>query len=73
MTYTFLIMMNLKIIIIFILMNQNSKKKMKIFAYNIYPNKPALQKENEDLCKASFLDLSIKVHDRKFTTSLMKE
>ena len=54
-------------------MNQNSKKKMKIFAYNIYPNKPALQKENEDLCKASFLDLSIKVHDRKFTTSLMKE
>ena len=32
--------------------------------YNdIYPNEPELQKENEDPCKASCLDLSIEFHD----------
>ena len=32
-----------------------------------------LKKENEDPCKASFLDLSIDVHDEKFTTMLFAE
>lgn len=30
-----------------------------------------LKKENEDSCKASFLDFSIEVHNRKFTTKLL--
>ena len=30
-------------------------------------------KENEDPCKTSFLDLSIKVRDKKFTTKLFDE
>ena len=36
----------------------------------MYPNEPTLNKEKEDLQKASFLGLSIEVRDRKFTTKL---
>ena len=35
-----------------------------------YPDVLELKKENEDTCKASFLDFSIEVHERKFTTKL---
>ena len=39
--------------------------------YNlIYPDELELKNENKDLCKASFLDLTIDVHDRKFTSNL---
>ena len=39
--------------------------------YNdIYPGELELKKENEDPCKASFLDLSIVVYDRKFKKNL---
>ena len=37
---------------------------------DIYPDELELKKENEDPCKASFFDLSIEVHDSKFTTEL---
>ena len=37
--------------------------------YNgFYPDELELKSENEDHCKALFFDLSIKVHDKKFTT-----
>ena len=39
--------------------------------YNeIYPGEMELNKENEDPCKASFLNISIEVLYRKFTTEL---
>ena len=39
-----------------------------------YPDELELKMENEDPCKASFFDLLIEVHDRKFTTCcLIKE
>ena len=42
-----------------------------IYCYFLYIYKDdEIKKENEDPCKASFLDLSIKFHDRKFTTKL---
>ena len=37
---------------------------------DIYPDELELKKKNEDPRKASFFDLSIRVHDRKFTTKL---
>ena len=37
---------------------------------DIHPRELQLKKEKKDPCKASFLDLSTKVHDRKFTTEL---
>ena len=38
--------------------------------YNgIYPNVLELKKENEDLCKASSLDLSKEVNNGKYTTA----
>ena len=54
----------------------SSDKKLKleedlyIKFNNIYPNKLQLKKENEDSYKASFLDLSIEIHNRKLTTNL---
>ena len=36
-----------------------------------YPDEMELKKENEDSCKASFLDFSIEVHNRKFTIKLL--
>ena len=54
----------------------SSDKKLKpeedlyIKFNNIYPNKLKLKKENEDSYKASFLDLSIEIHNRKLTTNL---
>lgn len=40
-------------------------------SYNdINPDVLKMKKENEDPCKSSFMDLSTKVHDRKFTTKL---
>ena len=39
--------------------------------YNdIYPNELKLKKKNDGHCKALFLDLSIEVHNKKFTTNL---
>ena len=38
--------------------------------YNdIYPDELGLKQENENLYKFLFLDLSIEVHDKKFTTN----
>ena len=43
-------------------------------SYNdIYPNKLKFKKENENPCKALFLDLSIEFHDRKVTTELLNK
>ena len=36
---------------------------------NIYPDQLELKKENEALCKFSFYDLSIEVHDGQLTTN----
>ena len=39
--------------------------------YNdIYPHNLKLKKKNEDPCKVSFLELSVEVHDRKYSTKL---
>ena len=38
---------------------------------NIYPHELELKKKNEDPCKASFLDLSEEVYNRKFSTNLL--
>ena len=41
--------------------------KFKLTIKFIYPNELELKKENDYLCKASFLNLSIEFHDSKFT------
>ena len=38
------------------------------FSNDLYPDELILEKENEDLFRASFLDLLIELHDRKYTT-----
>ena len=39
-------------------------------SYIIYPDELELKKENEDPCKALFLDLTMEVQDKKSTTVL---
>ena len=40
-------------------------------SYNdTYPDEPKMKKDDEDPCKAPFLDFSIEVHDRKSITKL---
>ena len=47
----------------------NNNKFENYYKY-IYLNELELEKENEAPCKTSFLEHSVEVHDRKFTTEL---
>ena len=50
-----------------------SNYEIKNHYNNIYPDELELKKENKDPWKASFLDFSVDVRDRKFTTELIDE
>ena len=45
--------------------------EFEIHYKDIYPDEVDLTKENEDTCKASFLNLSLEVLDRTFTSKLI--
>lgn len=47
-----------------------SSDKFENYCEDVYPDELILKKENEDPCQASFLDLLIKLQDRKFDQSL---